>query len=102
MIRSIALRLSGLSSGKFPRIASRLGCAFAASTASAFQRETQRLIRVLKTLPRAAGVDEILMPGERGRRTLERRTREGIPLPPVVVAELSKVAAALGVTMFGA
>jgi LDH2 family malate/lactate/ureidoglycolate dehydrogenase len=64
----------------------------------AFQREAQRLIGVLKALPRAAGVDEILMPGERGGRTFERRTREGIPLPPSVVAELSKVAAALGVT----
>jgi len=69
---------------------------------AAFQREAQRLIGVLKALPRAAGVDEILMPGERGRRTLERRTREGIPLPPSVAAELSSVAAALGVTMFGA
>ena len=64
-----------------------------------FQREAQRLIRVLKGLPRAAGIDEILMPGERGRRTLERRTRDGIPLPPGVVAELSKVADDLGVPM---
>jgi ureidoglycolate dehydrogenase (NAD+) len=63
---------------------------------SAFQREAQRLIRVLKALPRAAGVDEILMPGERGGRTLERRTREGIPLPPPVVAELTAVAGQLG------
>ena len=66
----------------------------------AFQREAQRLIRTLKALPRAAGVDEILMPGERGRRTFERRTREGIPLPPGVVGELTKVAGDLGVTMF--
>ena len=64
-----------------------------------FHREARRLIRVLKALPRAAGVDEILMPGERGRRMLERRTREGIPLPPPVVAELSKVAADLGVAL---
>ena len=63
----------------------------------AFQREAQRLIKALKALPRAAGVDEILMPGERGRRTFERRTREGIPLPPSVVAELTKVAGDLGV-----
>jgi ureidoglycolate dehydrogenase (NAD+) len=69
---------------------------------SAFQREARRLIRVLKALPRAAGVDEILMPGERGRRTLERRTREGIPLPPSVVAELAKVAQQLDVEMFTA
>ena len=67
-----------------------------------FDREARRLVRVLKALPRAAGVDEILMPGERGRRTFERRTREGIPLPPSVVTELAKVADALGVTMFGA
>jgi ureidoglycolate dehydrogenase (NAD+) len=66
----------------------------------AFRREAGRLIRVLKALPRAAGVDEILMPGERGRRTLERRTREGIPLPPGVVAELAHVAEPLGVRMF--
>src|SRR5262245_8623466 len=63
----------------------------------AFRREAERLIRVLKALPRAAGVDEILMPGERGRRTLERRTREGIPLPPAVVSDLSKIAESLGV-----
>jgi ureidoglycolate dehydrogenase (NAD+) len=68
----------------------------------AFRREAQRLIGVLKALPRAAGVDEILMPGERGRRALERRTREGIPVPPGVAAELQKVADDLGVTMFGA
>ena len=40
------------------------------------------------------------MPGERGRRTFERRTREGIPLPPSLVAELSKVAQQLGVPMY--
>ena len=66
----------------------------------AFRREAERLIKVLKALPRAAGVDEILMPGERGRRTLERRTRDGIPLPPGVVDELKKVASSLGATMF--
>jgi ureidoglycolate dehydrogenase (NAD+) len=68
----------------------------------AFQREVRRLCGVLKALPRAAGTDEILMPGERGRRTLERRTREGIPLPAGVVAELSRVAENCGVTMFPA
>jgi len=66
----------------------------------ALQREAERLIRTLKALPRAAGVDEILMPGERGRRTLEQRTREGIPLPAGVVADLAKVAESLGVRMF--
>jgi ureidoglycolate dehydrogenase (NAD+) len=68
----------------------------------AFQREARRLIGVLKALPRAAGVDEILMPGERGHRTLARRTRDGIPIPPAVIAELAKTAGDLGVAMPGA
>jgi len=65
---------------------------------AAFRREVGRLIGVLKALPRAAGVDEILMPGERGNRTLARRTRDGIPLPPAIVKELETVAESLGVT----
>jgi len=64
---------------------------------AAFRREIARLIRALKGLPRAAGVDEILMPGERGNRTHAQRTRDGIPLPPAVVKELSAVAESLGV-----
>jgi ureidoglycolate dehydrogenase (NAD+) len=66
--------------------------------AAAYRREARRLIQVLKGLPRAAGVDEVLMPGERGRRTLERRTRDGIPIPPSVAVDLKSVAGALGVT----
>jgi ureidoglycolate dehydrogenase (NAD+) len=64
---------------------------------AAFRREVDRLVRVVKALPRAPDVPEILMPGERGRRTLERRRREGIPLPPAIVAELRGVADRLGV-----
>jgi ureidoglycolate dehydrogenase (NAD+) len=64
---------------------------------ASFRRQIDRLIAVLKGLPRAAGVDEILMPGERGRRTQARRTRDGIPLPPAVVKELRAVAHRLGV-----
>lgn len=63
-----------------------------------FRRELDRVIGALKALPRAAGVDEILMPGERGNRTLARRTRDGIPLPPALATELRAVADQLGVT----
>jgi LDH2 family malate/lactate/ureidoglycolate dehydrogenase len=42
------------------------------------------------------------MPGERGRRTLEQRTREGIPVPGTVLEELQSLAARLGVAMFAA
>jgi len=56
------------------------------------------VIAALKALPQAPGALEILMPGERGARTLEQRTREGIPLPRAIVDELRGVAARLGVT----
>lgn len=64
-----------------------------------FAREVDRLVKALKALPHAANTDEILMPGERGRRTLEQRTREGIPLARAVHEELQAIAARLGVTM---
>ncbi len=65
-----------------------------------FRREVERLVRALKALPRQPGVGEILMPGERGRRTFERRSREGIPVPQAIVDELTSLATRLGVAMF--
>jgi ureidoglycolate dehydrogenase (NAD+) len=63
-----------------------------------YRREVDRLIRVLKALPRDPDVVEILMPGERGSRTLTRRTREGIPIPPAIFGDLEAVARRFGVT----
>jgi len=65
----------------------------------AFRAEVDRLITALKALPHAAGVGEVLMPGERGSRTLAERTRDGIPLPRAIVEELRGVAARFGVAM---
>jgi len=62
-----------------------------------FRREVDRLVKALKALPRAADVEEILMPGERGARTFERRMGEGIPLPRAVHDELQALADRLGV-----
>ena len=64
-----------------------------------FRHEVDRLIAALKALPRAAGVPEILVPGERGARTLAQRTRDGIPIPRALADELQSVADRLGVTM---
>jgi LDH2 family malate/lactate/ureidoglycolate dehydrogenase len=66
----------------------------------AFSREVDRLVRALKALPVDSDAGEILMPGERGRRTLERRAQEGIPIPRSVYDELSTLADRLGVAMF--
>jgi LDH2 family malate/lactate/ureidoglycolate dehydrogenase len=67
---------------------------------SVFRRQVERLVAALKALPRDPDVPEILMPGERGRRTLEQRRRDGIPIPRVTVDELTAVAERLGVRMF--
>jgi ureidoglycolate dehydrogenase (NAD+) len=66
----------------------------------AFRGEVDRLVTALKALPRERNDVEILMPGERGRRAQERRTRDGIPIPASLVDELRAVADRLGVPMF--
>lgn len=45
-----------------------------------FQRDVDELVDRVKALPPAKGVDEILLPGERGARTGAERRRTGIPL----------------------
>ena len=66
----------------------------------AFRSEVDRVIVALKALPHAPGVLEVLMPGERGSRAFEDRTRDGIPLPRAIVDELRGVATRFGVTSF--
>ena len=61
--------------------------------------EVDRLAETLKTLPRAEGVDEILVPGERGDRILEARTESGIPLASGTWKRLREVAEPLGIAM---
>lgn len=65
-----------------------------------FRREVDRLVKALKSLPVDPQAGEILMPGERGRRTFERRSRDGIPIPRAIHGELEALAKRLGVTMF--
>ena len=64
-----------------------------------YAREVDRLAAAVKTLPRADGVDEILVPGERGDRVLEQRRAFGIPLPAGTWARLAEAAGPLSVKM---
>lgn len=52
----------------------------------------------IKALPRAAGVDEIMLPGEPEQRREDQRRRDGIPVTANVVADLTAEGAAVGVT----
>jgi LDH2 family malate/lactate/ureidoglycolate dehydrogenase len=60
---------------------------------AAYRVEVDRLIDGLRGLPRAAGVAEVLAPGEPEDRSTEERTRRGIPLPIGTVENLRSVAA---------
>jgi LDH2 family malate/lactate/ureidoglycolate dehydrogenase len=70
------------------------------SDRAAFGSEVERLVAALKALPHEAGV-EILMPGERGARVFEQRSREGIPLARPTREELNAVAKHLGLAPLG-
>ena len=65
-----------------------------------FRRDVGRLVKALKALPPDPEVGEILVPGERGNRTLEQRSRDGILIPRATFDELKALADRLGVTMF--
>ena len=58
-----------------------------------------RMVELIKALPKAPDTDEILVPGERGDRVLEERGRSGIPLAPGTWRALSEAAESLGVDM---
>ena len=60
----------------------------------------QRLARALKALPADPDAGGILLPGERGQRESEARSRNGIPLAAATLAELQDLAQRLGVPMW--
>ena len=57
-----------------------------------YKANIDELVAALKALPRAAGCDEILVPGDPEKQTREERTRHGIPLPPGTVEKLQGLA----------
>lgn len=63
----------------------------------AFETHIAALAAIVKDQPPAAGVDEILAPGERGDHVLIERRRDGIPIPQATWARLGEIAAKLGV-----
>jgi hydroxycarboxylate dehydrogenase B len=60
-------------------------------------RESSQLAEYVRDTPRAPGVDAITLPGDPERRTLQRRSAEGIPLEDAHWAKLTELAERLGV-----
>lgn len=61
-----------------------------------FKRRVDAAIREIRSSARAAGVEAILAPGERGHRLAARRRAEGIPLDAEVCRKLEAVADEVG------
>lgn len=62
-----------------------------------FEARMEEFNRRIKAMPRAAGVDEVLMPGEPERRTAAQRLANGIPVTDNVLADLAAIARARGI-----
>lgn len=62
-----------------------------------FLANVQSLAAAIHALPAAPGVDAVLLPGERGRRTEAKRRAAGIALPRGIASKLADLAARLGV-----
>lgn len=58
-----------------------------------YREHVDNLIDGLKALPRADGIDEILVPGEPEDKVHEDRLRNGIPLPQGTIRNLQRIAA---------
>jgi ureidoglycolate dehydrogenase (NAD+) len=66
---------------------------------AAFMGDVGDLAGQIKALPRLAGIDEILLPGERGARCAEERRRAGVPIAAKSWQALSEIGAELGVAL---
>ena len=64
-----------------------------------FEREAERLGKAIVGLPRADGVEKIMLPGERGDGIRAEREAAGIPISKGTWQRIAKVAVALGVVV---
>ncbi len=64
-----------------------------------FAADVRAYAAILKDLPTTEGVDEILLPGERGGREARQRREKGIPLGPSAWKDIETAAVPLGVAL---
>jgi LDH2 family malate/lactate/ureidoglycolate dehydrogenase len=65
----------------------------------AYRARMDKLVAAVRGARRAEGFDEILMPGEREQRLEEEHRRTGIPIGPIELESLRKIAAKAGVEL---
>jgi L-2-hydroxycarboxylate dehydrogenase (NAD+) len=64
-----------------------------------FEEHVDDLIDGVKGLPKADGIDEILVPGEPEDKAYDERVRHGIPLPAGTVSKLRQAAERFGLEL---
>jgi LDH2 family malate/lactate/ureidoglycolate dehydrogenase len=64
----------------------------------AFKKNVDAYIETIKGSARAAGTGEILVPGEPEYRTEAKFLKDGIPLPPNTIRELTSLGQSLGIS----
>jgi L-2-hydroxycarboxylate dehydrogenase (NAD+) len=60
-----------------------------------FKRSVDALARDLRASKRLPGVDRIWLPGEQSHQKRLERSRDGVPVPPALLASLNQLAAEL-------
>ncbi|MGE0627847.1 MAG: Ldh family oxidoreductase [Hyphomicrobiaceae bacterium] len=64
-----------------------------------FEADLEELAAAVKSLPRRDGVDQLLLPGERGNAALEQALVHGARISAGTWAELEKISAATGIPL---
>ena len=64
-----------------------------------FKREVDRYITNIKQSAKAKNCSEILIPGEPELRTETERLKNGIPVAPATISELSALGTSLGISI---
>ena len=67
--------------------------------ADQMEADLEGLAKSITSLPKAEGIGQIFLPGERGSQITTRREQEGVPIPKPVVDQLNQTAERLLVTL---
>jgi LDH2 family malate/lactate/ureidoglycolate dehydrogenase len=67
----------------------------------AFRSLVDQTVDAIKAMPPAEPGVEVIVPGERGARAFEQRSREGVPIPPKTWESIVEAAQSVGVVIEG-